>query len=36
MSTQLNDVISTETCGMGSVFPPDELWIDFDTYTNLH
>ena len=24
----------TETCEMGSVFPPDDLWIGLDTYTN--
>ena len=24
----------TETCVIGSVFPPDDLWIDLDTYTN--
>ena len=24
----------TKTCGIGSVFPPDDLWIGLDTYTN--
>ena len=24
----------TETCGIGSVFPPDRIWIGSDTYTN--
>ena len=23
-----------ETCGIGSVFPPDDLWIGLDTYMN--
>ena len=24
----------TETCGIGCVVPPDDLWIGLDTYTN--
>ena len=24
----------TETCGIDSVFPPDDLWIGLDTYMN--
>ena len=24
----------TETCGVDNVFPPDDLWIGLDTYTN--
>ena len=26
--------IGPETCWAGSMFPPDNLWIDLDTYTN--
>ena len=26
--------IGTETCGVGSVFAPDDLWIGLDTYTS--
>ena len=24
----------TESCGLGNVFPSDDLWIGLDTYTN--